>query len=218
MSDFFKVGFCISGSGRLFRAAVLHAKALKIEPALAIAEYKASDNLEAFCQNYNVPFVRMESLARREFDEKLCALCLDSSLDLLSLTFDKIVPPAIIQHYKERVINVHPALLPAHKGMNALQQAANGGVRFSGATIHEADEQMDNGAIIAQCILSLRDNEDAGSIGRRTFPLLRLMYLQVLAWYAEERVFKDAQGRIHVRDAVYGELPFSPSLERAFAD
>lgn len=218
MSDLFRVGFCISGSGRLFRAAALHATELSIEPALVVAEHKAGSGLEAFCATRRIPFVRMGIMSRPDFDKKLCELCIDAHLNLLSLTFDKIVPPALIRHYAGRVINVHPALLPAHKGLNALQQAVDAGVRFSGATIHEADEMMDNGPIIAQCVLSLRAAEDAASIGRRTFPLLRLMYLQVLAWYVEGRVFKDAEGRIWVRDAVYGELPFSPALERGFAD
>lgn len=218
MSNLFRVGFCISGSGRLFRAAALHASELGIEPALVVAENKASRDLESFCEARRIPCVRIAAASRPEFDEKLCAACMDAHLDLLSLTFDKMVPATLIHHYAGRVINVHPALLPAHKGLNATQQVVDAGVRFTGATIHEADEMMDNGAIIAQCILSLREGDDASSIGRRTFPLLRLLYLQVLAWYAEGRVVKDVRGRIWVRDAVYGEMPFSPALERAFAD
>jgi len=216
MSTPYRVGFCISGNGRLFREAAFHAAQLGIEPALVVAERKASLDLENFCLDRLIPFVRMETASRQEFDEKLCSTCIDAHLDLLSLTFDKIVSTTLIRHYAGRVINVHPALLPAHKGMNAMQQVVDGGVRFTGATIHEADEEKDHGAIIAQCVLSLRFRETAESIGRRMFPLLNLMYLQVLSWYAQGRVSKDPQNRIWVRDAVYGETPISPALEEGF--
>jgi phosphoribosylglycinamide formyltransferase 1 len=213
MAADFKVGFCISGQGRLFRAAADHAARLGIRPALVVAESKASPDLEEFCRMRNIAFVRLPVLPRPQFDEEILQRCAGAKLDLLSLTFDKLIPAALVRQLPGKIINVHPALLPAFKGMHALQQVAEAGVSVTGATIHEVDEQMDHGPIIAQCVVGLGQGETADSIGKKIFPLLQPMYLQVLAWFAAGRVVKDAAGRLSVRDAVYGRLPVSPALE-----
>jgi len=214
----FRVGFCVSGAGRLMRAAVIHARTLGIEPALVVLDDKASSDIECFCTLQQVRWVRIPKLSRIAFDRELHDQCANAELNLLCLTFDKIVSAPLIRHFAGRIINVHPALLPAFPGMNALAQAAERRVRFIGATIHEADELVDNGAIIAQCVLGTRLGETADDLGRRLFPLLRLMFLQVLAWYASGRVEKGACGRPWVRDAIYGESPISPALEMSFPD
>src|SRR4051812_13629051 len=188
MSANFKVGFCLSGMGRLFRAAADQSIALGIHPALVVAEAKASADLEAFCAERDIKFVRLPPLPRREFDAKIFSLCSGTELDLLCLTFDKLLPASLVRHYSGKIINVHPALLPAFKGMHALQQVAVWGVRRAGATIQEVDEQMAHGPIIAQCAVALGGGETAANIGFRVFPLLRPMYLQVIAWYATGRV------------------------------
>lgn len=213
MAADFKVGFCISGMGRLFRAAAEQSAALGIRPALVVAEAKASADLEAFCRDRGIAFVRLPNLPRPQFDEEIFRVCTAAKLDLLSLTFDKLLPAALVRHYPGKIINVHPALLPAFKGMHALQQVADAGAHLTGATIHEVDEQMDHGPIVAQCVVGLGRGETAESIGRAVYPLLRQMYLQVLAWYAAGRVEKDPAGRLRVREAVYGDLPVIPALE-----
>ena len=213
MAADFKVGFCISGQGRLFRAAAEHAAALRLRPTLVVAEAKAAPDLESFCSARGIELVRLPVLPRAQFDEEIFRRCAGAKLDLLSLTFDKLLPASLVRELPGRIINVHPALLPAFKGMHALQQVADAGVSVTGATIHEVDEQMDHGPIVAQCVVGLGREETADSIGRRIFPVLQPMYLQVLAWYAASRVVKDASGRLHVRDAVYGRLPVSPALE-----
>ena len=216
MNSLLRVGFCVSGEGRLFQAAVLNAAALGLYPALAVLEHKASPRLEAFCECHQVPVVRLPRVRRPELDDAIASACIRPDLDLLSLTFDKILPASVIRRYPDRVVNVHPALLPAFAGMDGLGQAERAGVRFAGATIHLADELVDHGPIIAQCLVGLRRDESAAGAGDRIFPLLRPLYLQVLAWFAEGRIEKDAEGRIWVAGATYGELPSSPSVEREF--
>ena len=80
------------------------------------------------------------------------------------------------------------------------------------------DEEVDHGAVIAQCLLGIRRHETPELFGSRLFNHLRLMFLQVLKWYSSGRVTADEQGKIWVRDAVYGEFPVSPALEDSFPD
>jgi len=192
---------------------------LGITPAIVVAEHKASADLETFCRDLQIPFVRLEPLKDRDsFDEAITRHCSAAHLNLLCLTFDKRIPPSLVSHYRGHIINVHMGLLPAFPGLRALDQAIAANVRFLGATIHEVDEELDHGAIVAQCVLGLRRGETAESAGNRLFGTLRLMYLQVIAWFARGRVEKDEHGQIWIKDGVYGELPTSPSVEQSFAD
>lgn len=210
-----RVGFCVSGQGRLFREASLRRTALGIDPALLIADSDASAELEIFGAAADIPVVRLSRDDGRLGSEieRACEL---ARVDLLSLTFDRILPPQVIAPRRGRIINVHPALLPAFRGKRAIPRAISADVRYAGATIHEVTEDVDGGPILAQCVVATAADESESSIGRRIYELLRPMYLQVLAWYAEGRVTKDEHGRVRVRDATYGRLPVSPALERPF--
>lgn len=218
MSGPFRVGFCVSGGGRLFRAAANQSSRLGIAPVLVIGETGCAGDLETFCAERLISFARLDARDRARFDEEVTQLCVGARLDLLCLTFDRIIPAGLVEHYRSRIINVHLALLPAFKGKAGLRQAIDFGARFAGATIHEVDEEVDHGAVIAQCVVGVRRSDTPEIIGTRLFGLLRLMFLQVLRWYSCGRVAKDDRGRVWVKDAVYGELPISPSLEDSFPD
>ncbi len=218
MAEPFRVGFCVSGGGRLMQAAVLHARTIGIEPTLVVLDDGADATLEQFCAQHDVLCHRLGQQPRAELDQHLFELTTSARLRLLSLTFDRILSAPLIARFAGNVVNVHPALLPAFAGMNALDQAAAHGVRFAGATIHEANDVVDGGAIIAQCVVGVRRDDTAADVGVRVYPLLRRMYLQVLAWHSAGRVERDDAGRIWVRDAVYGELPISPAVELAVPD
>ncbi|HEX9985179.1 MAG TPA: formyltransferase family protein [Thermoanaerobaculia bacterium] len=210
MPEPFRVGFCVSGNGLLFRAAVTRATELGIVPSLLIARPKAAADLEAFCETHGVPMTRLPILTREAFDAQLTDLCLGSPLDLLALTFDRIIPPAVVAHYARRMINVHPSLLPAFPGTNGLVDTLASGARFGGATIHEVVDAVDAGPIVAQAVVPTIPGESPEEFGRRMYALLEPMFLQVLRWYAERRVEHDSDGRVVVRGARYGVLPVSP--------
>jgi phosphoribosylglycinamide formyltransferase-1 len=213
----YKVGFCISGGGRLARAAIQQASALGIVPSLVVLDHTAAPGIEAFCAEHQVRCARLEKMNRELFQTELHRVCTEDRLDLLVLTFDRIVRAPLLDDYAGRMINVHPALLPAFVGTNALERTAGSGVRFGGATIHEVIEELDAGPIIAQCTLALERGESATDYGARLFEMLRPMFLQTLKWYAEGRVEKDCEGKIWVRGATYGRLPVSPCLESDFS-
>ncbi len=208
----FRVGFCVSGQGRLFKAAADNSHLINMRPVIVLAEKKASADLEQFCESRCIELVRLTS-SGRDLSLEIHERCTEAQLDLLCLTFDKLIPAPLVEYYSGKIINVHPALLPAFKGMRALNQVAESGTVFGGATIHEVDEEVDHGPIIAQCVVGLQRTDSADNIGFKVYPLLRRMFLQVLAWYAAGRVEKALDGSIVVRDAVYGDLPISPTPE-----
>lgn len=206
-----RVGFCVSGKGRLFRETVSAQRALGILPALLIADHTASPDLEAFCAAADIPMWRLP--ADDPGYRIAIARLRDEDLDLLCLTFDRILPPEVVAPLRGRIVNVHLALLPAFRGKRALERALAADVRYAGATIHEVTDELDRGPVIAQCVAGIERDDTAEAIDDRVYALLRPMYLQVIAWYAQGRVTRDERGRIRVRDASYGGLPVSPALE-----
>jgi len=190
-----------------------------MSPCLAFLDSRAATELDSICSREGVTSFRLNANATKfDFDRDIISSCNGANLDLLCLTFDRIVPAELIESMPNRVINVHPGLLPAYKGLNALVRAASDDVRFAGATIHEVVEQVDSGPIISQCVIGLRSGESADSIGNRIYQPLCLMFLQVIRWYRDGRIFSDVNGRLRVRGATYGELPISPSIDPGFGD
>lgn len=213
----FRVGFCVSGQGRLFRAAVQHHAQLGIAPVLVVTDKPKVGDLDEFCAAAGLPLVRLAGMDRPSFDRRLTEVCRDARLDLLCLSFDKILPPELVSLYRDRIINVHTSLLPAFAGRAPTERTVASGARFGGATIHVVTDDVDGGPIIAQCVLGIRADEQPAALADRMFGLMRLMYLQVLTWFAARRVTW-REGQVWIRDAVYGELPISPAVELSFAD
>jgi phosphoribosylglycinamide formyltransferase-1 len=209
----YKVGFCVSGKGMLARAAIRNSEELQIKPEILIAEYKADPELESFCADHKIKFVKIPKMPRDKFNECLKQYLTNPILDLVCLTFDKIISPELVNCYKGKMINVHPGLLPSFVGKNALQRTEIHGVRFAGATIHEVTERVDAGPIISQCVVSLGFDEKSTHLGLKIYQHLEPMFLQTIKWYANGRIYKDEIGRIWVKNASYGKIPISPSIE-----
>jgi len=214
----FRVGFCVSGAGRLFRAAVRRQDELAIQPALLVAGPHADADLELFCADHGMPMVRVVAGPRERFAHQITRACIDAELELLCLTFDRILPAELVKHYRGRIINTHLSLLPAFKGLRPLSKALTAGAQVVGATIHEVVEAVDSGPIIAQCARAVERMDTESTLGSRLFELVRPMFLQVIAWYAADRIVRDDHGRLWVRGARYGQLPIVPAVEQAFAE
>lgn len=107
--------------------------------------------------------------------------------------FMRVLTPRFLRHYDGRVLNTHPALLPAFPGIDAPQQAIDEGVKVSGCTIHFVEEGVDTGPIIAQGVVSVERGDSAHSLGERIRQLEHGLYPQVIARVLAGRVQR--QGR-----------------------
>ena len=114
-------------------------------------------------------------------------------VDLVVLAgFMRIVKPLLLRAFPQKVINIHPALLPAFKGLEAWKQALDYGVKFTGCTVHFVDEGVDTGPIIAQQVVPVLDDDTPSSLHDRIQQAERVLYPSVVAALA--------LGRIVVRD------------------
>jgi phosphoribosylglycinamide formyltransferase-1 len=208
-----RVGFCVSGRGGLYRAALLHRQSIGFDASLLVTETKSAVDLEAASAEHGVRAVRLDPSERTAFNRDLTRVLVEADLDLIVLTFDRVLPAELVRACERKIINVHPTLLPSFPGTRGIARTLASGALYGGSTIHEVVEEVDAGPIIAQAVLATIPDEPADEYGQRLYALLEPMYLQVLRWYAEGRVRHDPQGRVLVERARYGTFPISPALE-----
>jgi phosphoribosylglycinamide formyltransferase-1 len=116
-------------------------------PDSGILKVAESNGIEGFYLDPGPFRTKFDETAERVWIEKLQSL----KPDLIALAgFMRILKPAFLQEFQGRIINIHPSLLPSFKGLNAIKQAFDFGVKISGCTVHWVDEGVDSGTIIAQ--------------------------------------------------------------------
>ncbi len=98
--------------------------------------------------------------------------------------FMRIISPEFIRKYKNRIMNIHPALLPAYPGLYAQKQALEGGAKYSGCTVHFADEKVDHGPIILQSIVKVKDDDTEQSLSKRILAQEHKIYPEAVRLFA----------------------------------
>jgi phosphoribosylglycinamide formyltransferase 1 len=124
---------------------------------------------------------------RRAWDEALAADCAQYEPDLIvSAGFMKLLGPAFLQPLGDRVINTHPALLPAFPGMHAARDALAYGVKVTGCTIFLVDEGTDTGPVVAQAAVLVHDDDDEAALHERIKETERSLLVQTVGRMARE--------------------------------
>ena len=119
---------------------------------------------------------------RLDFDRAMMQLIDEYAPDLVVLAgFMRILTPEFCAHYENRCINIHPSLLPSFTGLHTHQRALDEGCRISGCTIHFVTEVLDNGAIIAQGVVPILDNDTADDIATRVLKVEHQLLPQAVA-------------------------------------
>jgi phosphoribosylglycinamide formyltransferase-1 len=138
---------------------------------------------------------------REAFDRAVAEVLVAAGAELVVMAgFDRLVTRTLLSRFPSRVVNIHPALLPAFKGLDAQAQAAGYGVTIAGATVHLVDEHMDHGPIIVQAAVPIVPGESAEAVGRRILEQEHRIYPWAIQLFAEGRV--RVSGRIVTIDGV----------------
>lgn len=152
---------------------------------------------------------------REAYDEAVSALIEESGADLVVLAgYLRLVSDSFVSRWKDKLINIHPSLLPSFKGLGVHQAALDAGVKFAGCTVHYVVPEVDSGPIIAQAVVPVLPGDDAGKLAQRILKQEHRIYPQVIRWIAEGRVSVDGKGIVTVADAKpaeFGEI--NPALE-----
>ncbi len=130
---------------------------------------------------------------REAFERALQALLEAHKIDLVCLAgFMRVLTPWLVGRWRERMLNIHPALLPAFKGLNTHARALAAGVKIHGASVHFVAPEMDSGPIIAQGAVAVQNNDTAETLAARVIKIEHKLYPLALKLVAEGRVRVEA--------------------------
>lgn len=124
--------------------------------------------------------------SREDFDAELQRVIDVFAPDLLVLAgFMRILTPTFTAHYADRMLNIHPSLLPAFTGLHTHRRALEMGCKFVGATVHFVTAELDHGAIVAQAITPVLDGDDEDALTARVLKLEHRMYPSAVRWFVQ---------------------------------
>jgi phosphoribosylglycinamide formyltransferase 1 len=118
---------------------------------------------------------------REEHDREVVAALKQHKVDLVCLAgYMRLLSPWFVQQFPQRILNIHPSLLPAFPGLEAQEQAFAYGVKVSGCTVHFVDEELDHGAIIVQKAIPVLDHDDEDTLAARILEQEHIAYTEAI--------------------------------------
>jgi phosphoribosylglycinamide formyltransferase-1 len=184
--DPLRLGILLSGRGSNFQAiaaSIREGRLKDAEIAVVISNVAEAQGI-AVARDLGFETAVFVSKDRKRSDHDAdVAICLrEHGVDLVCLAgYMRLLSPEFIAAFPDRILNIHPSLLPAFPGLNAQQQAFDYGVKMAGCTVHFVDEHLDHGAIILQRSIPVLENDDALSLAARILAEEHLAYSAAIA-------------------------------------
>lgn len=186
------LGFLASGRGSNFAAivAAIEAGAVPARAAVLVSDRKNARAIELATAKgipaYYFPYDRNN---RRDFEERAADALRGHDCDLVCLAgYMRLLTPWFIRQFPNRILNIHPALLPAFKGVNAQAQAVAAGVKVSGCTVHLVTEELDSGPILGRREVPVLEGDTAETLAARILVEEHKLYPQMIAKWIQENL------------------------------
>ncbi len=181
-----RIGILISGRGSNMVALADAVRAGSIpesEIVVVISDQPAAAGLgHAQERGLKTAVIERRGRSRDEHDRDLVELLQEHQIDFVCLAgYMRLLSPCFLSSYHNRILNIHPSLLPAFPGLDAQKQALVHGVKFSGCTVHFVDETLDGGPIIAQRIVPILDDDTEAKLSARILAEEHKLYPEALA-------------------------------------
>jgi len=167
-----KIGILISGRGSNMTAlvdAVQSGEIADAEVALVVSDKADAGGLaKAAERGIETVVIERRGRTRAEHDDEIAAALRERRIELVCLAgYMRLLSPGFIQLFPNRIMNIHPSLLPAFPGLDAQRQAVEHGVKVSGCTVHFVDEDLDAGPIILQRVVEVKDDDTEETLSAR---------------------------------------------------
>src|SRR3990172_3983492 len=171
MAKTHRLGILLSGRGSNFMAIADNVDAGKIpaEIAVVISNRPDAPGLEeARRRGLDARLIPSKGLEREQYDRKVVEVLKEKQVDLVCLAgFMRLLSPYFVSEFPNRILNIHPALLPAFPGLEAQRQALEHGVKITGCTVHFVDENLDAGPVILQAVVPILDDDTVDTLSAR---------------------------------------------------
>jgi phosphoribosylglycinamide formyltransferase-1 len=192
------LGVLISGRGTNMDAILAAIKSGKIRnanPCIVISSKPGIAGLKIASEKFDVPTKVMppDGLKGWNYDQKIVTVLHDHGVTpqsgLVCLAgFMRIISPEFVRQYRRRIMNIHPALLPAFPGLHAQKQALDYGVKVTGCTVHFVDEGMDSGPVIFQKAVQVKEGDNEESLSARILEQEHELYPEAVRMFCEGRL------------------------------
>lgn len=204
MADKLKIGVLLSGSGTNFQAIVdAAAEGLPIQVVQVVSSRPDAYGIER-AKAAGIPVLVMNKSIYadpRAADQMIADTLKAAGAEYVVMAgYMRMVTGVLLDEYPNRILNLHPALLPAFVGAHAIQDAFDYGVKVTGVTVHFANAEYDKGPIIAQKAVAVRENDTVDTLEERIHEVEHELYPQVLGWLADGRVTVSEDGKVHISE------------------
>lgn len=185
----FRIGILISGRGSnmlTLAEAVRDGRIPQAEIAVVISDRRsAAGILRAAERGLETLVIERRGRRRAEHDREMIEALKERHIDLVCLAgYMRLLSEGFIEAYRERIVNIHPSLLPSFPGLDAQRQALEQGVKWTGCTVHFVDEKLDAGPIINQRVVPVHDNDTVETLSARILVEEHKLYPEAVAFIA----------------------------------
>jgi phosphoribosylglycinamide formyltransferase-1 len=187
-----RIGVLLSGRGSNFEALAGSVAAGRIpnaEIAIALSNREDARGIEkARAFGIEARIISSRGLEREAYDKLVVAALQEKRVDLVCLAgYMRLLSPQFVAAFRNRILNIHPSLLPAFPGLEAQRQALEHGAKFSGCTVHFVDENLDAGPIVLQACVPIEDNDTPETLAERILREEHRIYTEAVRIVLEER-------------------------------
>ena len=179
------LGILLSGRGSNFTAIATNVIAGKIpnaQIAIVISNKASADGIETAKRlNLTTAVIPSKGKDREVHDREVVDTLKQHKVDLICLAgYMRLLSPWFVQQFPQRILNIHPSLLPSFPGLEAQQQAFAYGVKVSGCTVHFVDEELDHGAIVVQKTVAVLGTDDEHALAERILEQEHIAYTEAI--------------------------------------
>jgi len=197
-----RIGVLLSGRGSNFEAladSISSARIPNAEIAIVISNREGAPGLDrAKSRGIPIRAIPSKGLEREAYDRQVVAVLNEHKVDLVCLAgYMRLLSPYFVAAFPNRILNIHPSLLPSFPGLESQRQALEYGVKFAGCTVHFVDENLDAGPIVLQSVVPVADNDTEDSLSARILQEEHKIYSQAVRIVLEGR-YKIAGRRVLV--------------------
>ena len=185
-----RVGVLASGSGSNLQSILAAQERIGAQVAVVISNIPGAKALDR-ARAAGVPALALphKGVEREEHDAQIVQNLRNHGVELVCLAgFMRLITPVLLAAFENRILNIHPALLPSFPGMHAVRQALQAGVRVSGCTVHVVDEGTDTGPIVIQAAVPVLDGDTEETLAARILVQEHRCYPHAVQLFAQGRV------------------------------
>jgi phosphoribosylglycinamide formyltransferase-1 len=186
------IGVLLSGRGSNFDALAASVAAGRIpnaEISIVVSNRETAEGIEkARARGIEARVIPSKGLEREAYDRQVVAALQEKNVDLVCLAgYMRLLSPFFVEKFPQRILNIHPSLLPAFPGLEPQRQALEHGAKFSGCTVHFVDENLDAGPIVMQAVVPIEDGDTPDTLAERILAEEHRIYTEAVRIVLEGR-------------------------------